>query len=266
MMKNAKGTAVITGASSGIGAVYADRLAARGYDLILVARSADKLERVAESVRSSSGRKVEAFPADLTDCMDVARLELLLRNRSDITTLINNAGIGGVAPLLKSDADEMSAMISLNVEALMRLTYAIVPQFVARGTGTIINNASVVAINPEVLNGVYGGTKAFVLAFSQSLRHELEGTGVVVQVVLPGATATDFWALSGKPVEQLPSDIVMSVEDLVDAALVGLDKGEFVTIPALQDAGLWDAYEAARGAMVGKLSNATPAARYRVAA
>lgn len=265
-MKNAMGTAVITGASSGIGAVYADRLATRGYDLILIARSADKLAQVAEQIGWKTGAKVETFPADLTDELDLARVETLLKSDQSISLLVNNAGLGGTGTLLQSDVDKMSSMIALNVTALTRLTYAITPKFVARGAGTIINIGSIVAITPEVLNGVYGGTKAFVLAFSQNLRLELEGSGVHVQVVLPGATATDFWAISGRPVELLPQEIVMSSEDLVNAALVGLDRGEFATIPSLQDADLFHAYEAARRAMNGKLSHATPALRYQVAA
>jgi uncharacterized protein len=265
-MTNEKGTAVITGASTGIGAVYADRLAARGYDLVLVARSADKLAEVAERVRATSGRRVDVLAADLADPSDLGRVEDFLKATPSITLLVNNAGLGGTLKLVDSDIAQMTAMIALNVTALTRLTYAIVPQFIMRGEGTIINIGSIVAINPEALNGVYGGTKAFVLGFSQNLRHELKGTGVNVQVVLPGATATDFWAIAGRPVELLPSAIVMSGEDLVDAALVGLDRGEFATIPSLQDGGLFDAYEAARQSMVGKLSNAIPATRYRTAA
>jgi short-subunit dehydrogenase len=265
-MDNAKGTAVITGASSGIGAVYADRLAKRGYDLVLIARRADRLEQIAERIHLSTGRKVDLFPADLTDELDLARVEVLLRETPNITLLVNNAGLGGALTLLDSDIDQMTSMISLNVTALTRLSYAVVPQFIARHSGTIINIGSIVAINPEALNGVYGGTKAFVLAFSQNLRNELEGTGVTVQVVMPGATATDFWDLSGRPLEQLPNGIVMSSEDLVDAALIGFDRGEFTTIPALQDGGLFDAYESARQAMIGSLSNATPAPRYQRAA
>ena len=261
-MTSKKGTAVITGASSGIGAVYADRLAEQGYDLILVARSADKLAQVAQHVRGKYDRTVEIFPADLAEKSDLARVEELLKSTPGVTLLVNNAGLGATARLADADVNAMSKMIALNVDALMRLTYAVVPQFVARGTGTIINIASVVAITPEQLNGVYGGTKAFVLAFSQSLRKELEETDVQVQVVLPGATATDFWAISGKPVEQLPSEIVMSSENMVDAALEGLDQGEFVTIPALQNVRLWDDYEAARKSMFGKLSNRVPAPRY----
>jgi len=261
-----KGTAVITGASSGIGAVYASRLAERGYDLILIARSADKLTAVADQIRSKTGRNIEVFPADLTDELDVARVETLLKADHSITLLVNNAGLGGTGTLLQSDVDAMSSMIALNVTALTRLTYAIVPKFVARGVGTLINIGSIVAITPETLNGVYGGTKAFALAFSQNLHKELENTDVHVQVVLPGATATDFWAISGRPVELLPQEIVMSSEDLVDSALIGFDRGEFVTIPSLQDADLFNAYESARQAMIGHLSNARPAQRYRVTA
>lgn len=265
-MSASKGTAVITGASSGIGAVYADRLAADGYDLVLLARSADKLTRVADEVSARHGRHADIFPADLGDPSDLARVERFLRETPDITLLVNNAGSAAVGTVLQSDVEKMSAMIALNVDALMRLTYAIIPQFVERGEGTLINIASIVALNPEALNGVYGGTKAFVLAFSQSLRQELEGTGVKIQVVLPGATATDLWANAGRPVEHLPSEIVMTTEDLVDAALAGLASSEFVTIPPLQDEILFDTYEAARQAMFGKLSTRLPAQRYRTAA
>ena len=265
-MEATKGIAVVTGASSGIGAVYADRLAERGYDLVLIARRVDRLEQVAERIRSTTGRTVELLPADLADELDLARVELFLRETPGITLLVNNAGLGGALKLVESDVEQMTAMIALNVTALTRLTYAVVPQFVARRSGAIVNIGSVVAINPEALNGVYGGTKAFVLAFSQNLRNELQDSGVTVQVVMPGATATDFWDISGRPLEQLPTGIVMSTEDLVDSALIGLDRGEFATIPSLQDGGLIDAYESARQAMIGSLSTATPAPRYRVAA
>lgn len=261
-MHNDLGSAVITGASAGIGALYADRLARQGYDLILVARNAERLERVADDIRARTGRAVDTVVADLVDTGDVGRVAELIAGDPRITMLVNNAGVGATAPLLGSDVAAMSAMIALNTDALMRLTYAAVPAFVAQGRGTIINIASIVAITPETLNGVYGATKAFVLAFSQSLRHELAGTNVQVQVVLPGATATDFWNVAGTPIDQLAGEIVMRAEDLVDAALTGLSRGEFVTIPALQDAGQWEAFEAARQAMAPNLSTDRPAPRY----
>ena len=257
-----KGLAVITGASSGIGAVYADRLARRGHDLLLIARRKERLEQLAAEITGRTGRKVEVLAADLGAPADLARVERVLRDDARITVIVNNAGVGAVVPLLNAEVDEMSRMIALNVDALMRLTYAVVPAFVRRGLGTIINIASIVAVAPELLNGVYGGTKAFVLAFSQSLRKELADKGVRVQVVLPGATATDLWSIAGRPVEQLPKEIVMSVDDLVDAALAGLDQGEFVTLPALPQVEQWDAYEGARQALMPNLSRATPADRY----
>jgi uncharacterized protein len=153
-------------------------------------------------------------------------------------------------------------MIALNVGALTRLTYAAAPGFVARGGGTIINVASIVGIAPEVLNGVYGGTKAYVLALSLSLHKELAEKNVRVQAVLPGATATDFWVIAGQPVEHLPGQIVMRADDMVDAALAGLDQGELVTIPSLPDAADWQNYEAARQKLMPNLSLSVPAARY----
>jgi len=263
-VNGSKGTALITGASSGIGAVYADRLAKRGYDLILVARNQSRLETLAARLTAETGRTVETVAADLNDKADLARIEALLKTDARVTLLVNNAGVGGAGPLLSSDVDKMDDMIQLNVRALTRLTYAAAPGFVARGAGTIVNIASIVALSPETLNGVYGGTKAFVLAFSQSLQHELGQKGVRIHAVLPGATATEFWDVAGLPVHNLPQAIVMSAENLVDAALAGLDQGEIVTIPSLPDKAEWDAYEAARRSMSGRLSSAVPAARYGV--
>ncbi len=256
------GTALITGASTGIGAVYADRLARRGYDLILVARQRDRLAALADSLTTQHGRAVEVLDADLGDPVQRRRVEDKLRQDASITLLVNNAGIGTHTPLLESDIERMTQMVELNVTALTRLTYAAVPGFVARGRGAVINIASIVAVAPELLNGVYGGSKAFVLAFSQSLRHELGDKGLRVQAVLPGATATDFWAIGGRPVEHLPQEIVMSAEDMVDASLVGFDRGELVTIPALADESQWQAFEQARQMMFGGLSGRNPAPRY----
>jgi len=257
-----QGTALVTGASSGLGAVYADRLARRGYDLILVARNQERLNALAQRLTRETGRTVEVLPADLSTSADRARVEEVLKSDASITMLVNNAGLGGTGPLLESNVDKMEETIDVNVTALMRLTYAVVPAFVARGKGTIINIASVVALAPEILNGVYGGTKAFVLAFSQSLRKELADKGVRVQAVLPGATATEFWEVAGDSLDRLPKEWVMSAEDMVDASLSGLDQGEFVTIPALPDAADWDALEAARQKLHPNLSHASPAARY----
>jgi short-subunit dehydrogenase len=259
-----KGTALITGASTGIGAIYADRLAQRGYDLILVARNRERLHEVAKKVTDKTGRAVEVVTADLNKPADVAQVEALLRKDAGITMLVNNAGVGASAPLLDSDIVQMADLITLNVGALTRLVYAAVPGFVKRGKGTIVNIASIVAIAPELLNGVYGASKAFVLTLSRSLQHELSGKGVRVQAVLPGAIATEFWDIAGMPIKNLPPEMVMTTENLVDAALAGLDLGETVTIPSLPDVADWDAYEAARGALLPSLSRNLPAERYSI--
>jgi short-subunit dehydrogenase len=259
------GVALVTGASSGIGAVYADRLAKRGYDLIVVARDEPRLEVLSDRLTKETGRSVKPVRADLTNHADLANVERILREDEAITMLVNNAGIGAVTPLLETDVRKMDDLIALNVTALTRLTYAAAPAFVVRGSGTIINIASIVGISPETLNGVYGASKAYVIALSHSLQHELAGKGLRIQAVLPGATATDFWSKSGLPYENLPESIVMSAEDMVDAALVGLDQGERVTIPSLHDRDEWDRFEAARVAISQHFGNTAPALRYRVA-
>jgi short-subunit dehydrogenase len=265
MSTSQKGIAVVTGASSGIGAIYADRLAHRGYDLVLIARSKSKLDEVAKRIAGTTGRAVIVIAADLNDKADLARIEMLLAIDPGIAVLVNNAGVGALAPLLQSDVDAMEEMIELNVTALTRLTYAIVPAFVARGGGAVINISSAVAIAPEILNGVYGGTKAFVLAFSLSLHKELADKKVRIQAVLLGATSTNFWDAAGGSVGQLLDKMVMRSDDLVDAALAGFDQGELVTIPSLPSAADWNAYEAARQKLVPNLSLDTPPARYRAA-
>ncbi|MHC2086513.1 SDR family NAD(P)-dependent oxidoreductase [Methylobacterium sp. CM6244] len=262
-MGNQPGTVLITGASSGIGAVYADRFAARGHNLILVARNRARLDAVAETLSGRHGVTVRAVAADLAGAEGLRAVEAILKTDASITHLVNNAGFGSAAPLASASVDEMEQMIAINVTAPTRLTYAAVPRFTARGSGTIINIASIVAIGPEVLNGVYGGTKSFVLAFSHSLRKELAGTGVAVQVVLPGATGTEFWDIAGLPASNLPEGWVMSAADLVDAALVGLDRGEFATVPSLMEGAEWEAWEDARQAMLPHLSSAVAADRYR---
>jgi short-subunit dehydrogenase len=260
-----QGTALVTGASTGIGAVYADRLARRGYDLILVARSEDKLSALAKRLTTETGRSVRIIAADLGNKADLAKVETTLRDEPGITMLVNNAGVGAVAPLLQADVEKMEDMITLNVTALTRLTYAAVPGFVARNKGTIINISSIVGIAAEMLNGVYGATKAYVLNFSHSLVNELAAKGIRVQAVLPGATATEFWDIAGYPHQNMDQAIVMHVNDMVDAALAGLDAGELVTIPGLQNDNDWTQFEADRRALSAKFGHATPAPRYRVA-
>jgi short-subunit dehydrogenase len=258
-------TALITGASSGIGATYAERLARRGHDLLLVARDRVRLEALAARLRADTGVAVEVLPADLTLRADLARVEQRLREDARITMLVNNAGIAVAGSLVGADPDRLEAMIQLNVVAPTRLAAAVAPRFAAAGGGTLINVASVLALAPELFNGSYSGTKAYVLNLSQALQHELAPRGVRVQAVLPGATRTELWERAGIELAQLPPSMVMDVNEMVDAALAGLDHGETVTIPSLPDNGDWEAYSAARLALGPNLSRDRAALRYRAA-
>jgi short-subunit dehydrogenase len=263
MTNASKGTALITGASTGLGAVYADRLARRGHDLILVARDVGRMTALADKLQEETGRTIDVLPADLTHVEDVARVEARLASDENITLLVNNAGMSLNGGLLDSAPAELDQIIALNITAPTRLARAAGNAFVARGAGGIINIASVLALSPELFDGVYSGTKAYLLNLSHSLAAQVEGKGIRVQAVLPGATRTEIWARSGKDVDSFPVDWVMEADDLVDAALLGFDRGETVTIPPLADEGEWQAFEAARHAMDGKLSNRLVAPRYR---
>lgn len=257
-----QGKALITGASTGIGAIYADRLAKRGYDLILVARDKVKLESVANKIKAVSEVEVEVISADLTAKDQLMQIENLLRSDNSISLLLNNAGLGAVTTLAESNMDEIETMISLNVIALTRLSAAITPNLIARGNGAIINIASVVALGPEMLNGAYSGSKAYVLNLTQSMHHELADKGIRVQAVLPGAIDTPFWDKGGLPISNLPSQIVMQPDTLVDAALAGFDLGEVITIPSLPNIEDWHAFESARKALGPNLSHTVPSNRY----
>ncbi len=255
-------TALITGASSGIGATYADRLARRGHDLILVARDKARLDAVAGRLRRDTGRSIEVLRADLTSKPDLQRVEHRLRQDASIGMLVNNAGIAAAGPTLMADPDRLEAMIQLNVVAALRLAHAAVEGFVARGHGTLINIASVLALAPERFSGTYSGTKAFLLNLSLSLQTELQGKNVRVQAVLPGATRTEIWGKAGVDMDAMPAEMLMSADEMVDAALAGLDLGEAVTIPSLPDAADWKQYDAARLALGPSLSRNHPAHRY----
>jgi uncharacterized protein len=257
-----KGTVLITGASTGIGAVYADRFAQRGYDLILVARDKNRLTELAATLTSKTGRKVDILPADLTVKADRLKVEARLASDSAITGLVNNAGFGATAKLIDSKVDDLENMIDLNVTALTRLTAAVLPGLIARGNGIIINISSIVALAPEMLNGVYSGTKSYVVNLTQSLHNEVKDKGIQVQAVLPGATGTEFWDRAGLPVHNLPGEWVMTAADMVDASLVGFDQHELITIPALSDIAQWEKYDEARKALGPNLSRKDAAARY----
>lgn len=258
--------ALITGASTGIGAVYADRLARRGHDLILVARDTARLETLADKLRTEAGCDVAVMTADLTDRTDLDKVRDRLAADTAISVLVNNAGMSLNGSLLDNGPAELQRLIALNITAPTLLAAAAGQAFIARRHGTIINIASVLALAPELFDGVYSGSKAYLLNLTLSIADKAKAAGVHVQAVLPGATRTEIWQRSGKDPDALMPGRVMEAGDLVDAALAGLDAGETVTIPPLADEALWHAYNTARIALAPHLSRREVAERYRHAA
>lgn len=258
------GTALITGASTGIGAVYADRLARRGYDLILVARNKSKLDKLGARLGLEYGARVQVLPADLTVDADLHRVERVLREDPSITFLVNNAGAATLSPLATADIERLDRDIRLNVLAPTRLAHAVLPGFIARNRGALVNIASILSQMVQPGNSVYGGTKAYLLHFGEVLALELAASAVRVQTVLPGATRTSLWDGSGVELKDLPPEIVMEVDEMVDAALAGFDQGEPVTVPSLPDVGDWQRLIKAREDLRPNLSRQHSAPRYKI--
>lgn len=265
-MSKELGTALVTGASSGIGATYAERLARRGHDVVLVARDERRLTQLAARLSAEFGIVAEVLVADLTEHADVLRVEQRIRDDAKIGFLVNNAGIGPRGPAVGDDLGYLDRMVAINVTAANRLALVAAQAFSARGHGAVINTASAVAIVPERFSATYSATKAFVLALSLSLAEEVKDKGVRVQAVLPGFTRTEIFDRVGGSFDRIDPERVMDVADLVDAALVGFDRGEAVTIPSMSDTGLLDAYNEARGALGQQLSLRKPAERFGLAA
>lgn len=253
---------LITGASSGIGATYAERFARRGHDLVLVARDNARLQTLAAHLRQEHGVAVDVVQADLTCTRDLEAVEARLREDATIGILINNAGVAQAGSFLEQTAQSLSDLITLNTTALTRLASAIAPRLVLAGEGAIVNIGSVVGLAPEFGMTVYGASKAFVLFLSQGLSLELSAKGVYVQAVLPAATRTEIWERAGIDINTLAE--VMDVGELVDAALIGFDRRELVTIPPLQDAARWDTLQTTRQALLADIRQAHAAERYRL--
>lgn len=259
------GAAIVTGASSGIGRVYAERLASRGYDVILVARRQDRLREIAGDLGARFSVQAEALVADLSTESGVAAVATRLASDASISLLVNNAGFSALKPLTRTPDDTVRSMIALNITALTVLSKAALVAFKGRNAGTIVNVGSGAGFSPYPDIPVYGATKAYVFLFTESLQHEVEGTAVRVQLVLPGAVVSEGWDVAGGgALEALPESIVMTTEDCVDAALAGLDLGETVTAPSLQDAALLNDYVALSGKLLQSVFDARPAERYRV--
>lgn len=251
---------LITGASTGIGASYAERFARRGHDLVLVARDVARMEVLAARLRQENQVAIDIIQADLTQAAELEKVETRLRDDARIGILVNNAGTAIGGSFIEQSTDVVARLVALNTTALLRLASAVAPRLAKAGDGAIVNIGSVVGLAPEFGMAVYGATKAFVLFLSQGLSIELGPKGVYVQAVLPATTRTEIWEHVGADVNALSN--VMEVNDLVDAALVGFDRRETITIPPLPDAAQWDNYQAARQAMLPGFGNVRAAERY----
>ena len=261
-MANSKGTAVVTGATGGLGALYAAGLAERGYDLLLLGRGQQALDAVAVAVAKKAKGKIDTLVVDLAEPAELARVEARISSDPAITALINGATAVTCSPLATVNPEAIDETIAVNITALTRLTRAVLPGFLARGDGSIVNFASVLAFHPWPEFGVYSAAKAYVVSFSQALQGEVAGKGVFVQVVTPPATDTGFWNKAGLPVANLPAGAVMKPRELVEAALRGLDRGEPWVFPSLSEPDIWDEHLKTRQALVGGLMNGALAARY----
>ena len=251
------GTAVVTGASSGIGKVYAEKLAKRGYDLILVARRAERLSELAERLKGKHGVAVTNLVADLSKPEDVERVARVVEGEASTTMLVNNAGVSVMGAFAEAKPAVIAEMLQVNVLALTRLALAVLPGFKERDHGTLINIGSVLGYYGYPGTSAYGGTKAYVLTFTRGLQAELAGTKVRVQLVAPAGTATEGWDST-----RVDPSIVMTAEACVEASLKGLEMQETTTLPSVEDAELLARYEAAAGALMGASQTGRPASRY----
>ena len=261
-MSSTHGLVAVTGASSGIGAVYARRFAQRGHDLLLIARRADRLAELAGELQRAHGITVETIAADLTAAADLDQVAATLRNSQTLEILVNNAGNGPVRSTADLTDAEAANTLALNVTALMTLTRAALPGLSARGKGAIINIGSVLAFHGLPVSSLYSATKAFVLTYSRAIHQEVADKGVLVQAVLPAGTVTDFYESAGVSISAFDPKVFMTAEQLVDAALVGFDRRETVTLPSVHDEALWLAYDDARAKLFGCTQNGSPAPRY----
>jgi len=229
-------TALITGASSGIGAIFAEQLAAQGSDLVLVARRQDELEKLAQRLRAAYTRRVEVIAMDLAKA-DPGELlaEEVKRRGLDVDLLVNNAGFGSSANFHEDGYERDQRMVAVNISALTELTHAFLPAMVQAGHGAVINIASAAAFQPMPYMSVYGATKAYVLSLTQALWAEYRGRGVRFLAVCPGPVDTPFFEAAGgeKLKQEIPRQMMMTAEAVVAGSLRALQRDACVYVPGL---------------------------------
>ena len=258
--------AVVTGASSGLGKVYADRLAKRGYDLLLVARRKDRLHVIAQDLQRQYGIQANLLVADLGLATDLNRVANVIAGDERVMVLVNNAGTASFVPSVALSLPDLDTQLNVNARAVSHLNLAVLPEFLRKNAGTIINIGSVLSFSVLPVGASYSATKAHVMLFTIGLQQELAQTNVRVQLVLPGNAATEIWDVAGIDSDAIDQTTVMTAEDCVDAALAGLDQGEAVTLPSVEDSTLWAEFDAVRNKILGASHSSQPASRYGIGA
>jgi len=261
-MSTRRPRALITGASAGIGLSYAEHLARTGHDLVIVARRADRLAKLATRLESDHGIEVEAIAADLGSSEGVATIAARIETGERIDLLINNAGYAVRGKVAELDPDALEQMIRVNVLALSRLSHSAMKRMIADGRGSIINVSSGTALMQFPSNAGYGASKNFVMAFTRHMQAEAAGTELRIQLLMPGVVATDFHQIAGGDVANFPADWVMKADDLVVASLRALEMGEPVCIPSLPGIRDWEAYVEAEKTVAANVSRDHIAPRY----
>jgi uncharacterized protein len=266
------GCAVVTGATAGIGAVFARRLAERGSDLVLVGRRRERLDALAAELTRAHGVQAEPLGADLSLAADLERVAERAA-AADVSMVVNNAGINGYGSFAEVAPSTLAAVIALNVTAPVRLSRAALPGMLAREAGTIVNVASLLAFagarppDPLPRRATYAGTKGFIVAFTRTLAAEVADSPLRIQVLCPGYTATEFHMTNGsEPVQgTAPADQparAMAADDVVEASLVALESGEVVCAPGVEDPKAVERLAAAEAGFLGG-DRSTLAGRYR---
>jgi len=260
------GIAVVTGASSGLGKVYADRLAKRGYDLLLVARRKDRLHILAQDLQKQYGIQANILVADLGLAVDLNRVATAIAGDERVTVLVNNAGTASFVPSVAMSLSDLDTQLNVNARAVSHLSLAVLPAFLRKNAGTIINIGSVLSFSALPVSASHSATKAHVMLFTVGLQQELAETKVRVQLVLPANTATEIWDVAGIDSDAIDQATVMTAEDCVDAALAGLDQGEAVTLPSVEDSTLWSEFDLIRNKMLEASKSSQAASRYVISA